>query len=372
MEPNASAESQSAGTAPAPRRSTFRPYRPADFERIRKLYQACFAIDMDAAVWAWKFDTVLTDPQPAFHVAESGDELVGTYPTRALRFQFGDQLRVVTQAQDVCVHPQHRGGTILRGIFRANINSESQAGVPFLFGFPNPEHLKVGVRIFNYIGIFPLSVWFRPLTRGIGLQNRAPWLRGAAYGLGARLQRRRTPDRPPPPGDRTSIVDLARFDAAVDGLWQRVRAQFHFAVVRDAAYLNWRYADRPGGLFHCLGAVRDGQLTGYCVYRDNLVRPDCWRVGAVMDLVAADPATAGQLTQAALTRMQAARCGFALAMAHPASAAAAALVATGFAPDPDARNIIATIRPYEAGLDIPLLQQPERWLLNYGDTDHMG
>lgn len=368
------ARDPASGAAESPRRYVIRPYRTGDFDRIRALYRACFSIELDGPDWAWKFDAALTDPQPAFHVAACGADLVGVYPTRSLRVQVGDTVRVLTQAQDVCVHPQHRGGAVLKGLFKANEATERGAGVPFLFGFPTADHMKVGIRIFKYIDMFHLIVWFRPLTRGIGLQARLPAaaLRAPAYALGARLQALRTPRLAFAGGDTVRIADMASFNHAADDLWELVRSRYCFAVVRDAAHLNWRYVARPGGRFRILGAWHGDRLAGYCVYRDNMVRPDCWRVGALMDLLAVEPAVARELAQVALDRMRAARCGYAVALAHPDSQVAPVLREAGFEPDPGMGEVHVATRCYADGLDLTTYQRPAEWLLNYGDTDHLG
>ncbi len=57
---------------------------------------------------------------------------------------------------------------------------------------------------------------------------------------------------------------------------------FDFALVRDAAYLRWRYLDPRGGEFTLLQAEHEGELLGYlafalyeerCRIADLLVRP---------------------------------------------------------------------------------------------------
>jgi hypothetical protein len=351
-----------------------RPYHAQDVIKALQLYQTCFSIQLDQAEWTWKFESPLTDSQPSFHLAEAGGELVGLFPTRTLRLQLDNRVQVVTQAQDVCIHPDYRGGAILRALFQANEASERRAGIPFLFGFPTGDHMKVGSRIFGYREMFRLLVWRRPLVRGIRLQARlrSQWLREKAYTAGVIFQKLRTPPKSLLSGETVQMVDLVQFDESIDCLWNQVRSQIRFAVVRDAAYLTWRYMKRPGKLFQVLGAIRDGRVVGYCIFRDDLVRPGCWRVGVLMDLVATDLMAAIYLVEAALTRMRAARCGYVLALAHPESPTAPILAATGFTPDLSAGDVIFACRPYDASLDLSSLQQPADWLLTYGDTDHMG
>jgi hypothetical protein len=87
---------------------------------------------------------------------------------------------------------------------------------------------------------------------------------------------------PPPPrrGVPIDIVDLSRFDSAVDGLWREASSQFDFAVVRDQRYLSWRYADPRAGRFRTRAVLADGEMLGYAVSRVTRGR------GYVCDLLA--------------------------------------------------------------------------------------
>lgn len=55
------------------------------------------------------------------------------------------------------------------------------------------------------------------------------------------------------------VTEIDKFGAAHDGLWDRVQQELGCAVVRDAAYLNWKYRDQPGQDFHRLELRRNGE-----------------------------------------------------------------------------------------------------------------
>jgi hypothetical protein len=119
------------------------------------------------------------------------------------------------------------------------------------------RHMEVAHRIFNG------RVWIRPLDlrttlavhRRIGVRSLA----GAAL-RGAR--------RPALPADVT-LREFDRFDHRVDELWRAGRYRFDFARIRDAAELNWRYADPRGGRCTRIGAFAGDRLLAYAVFRYN-------------------------------------------------------------------------------------------------------
>src|SRR3974377_564269 len=171
------------GPPAAPPPYTVRPYDLEDAGEAFRLFQACFLQQRERAEWAWKFERMLTNPQPPFHVVEAGGQLVGMYPVRTLRLQVGDRVRLAPQCQDVCIDPAHRGGRIIRALLRANEEAWKAADVPLIFGFPTAEHMKVGARLLGYLDLFHLQVWSRRLARGLRLQARLPfdWARRLAY-----------------------------------------------------------------------------------------------------------------------------------------------------------------------------------------------
>ena len=74
--------------------------------------------------------------------------------------------------------------------------------------------------------------------------------------------------------------DLARFPVEVDAIARDVAKSFALMVRRDAAYLNWRFADAPSRLFTILGVfdARE-ELHGYCVVqRPRPGEPTGWLV----------------------------------------------------------------------------------------------
>ena len=102
---------------------------------------------------------------------------------------------------------------------------------------------------------------------------------------------------------------LERFDHQARWLWDRCAGGFELCTVRDEAFLNWRFVERPDREYTCLG-VRDGEgvLRGYAVVGghdplggdalvivDWLVPPDEVEVGdALRRAVLARARTAGR------------------------------------------------------------------------------
>ncbi len=66
-----------------------------------------------------------------------------------------------------------------------------------------------------------------------------------------------------------SVRTIERFDASHDATWQRLGATYSITLARDAALLNWRYADHPHLEYRFAVASRSGEPAGFVVWRPS-------------------------------------------------------------------------------------------------------
>lgn len=166
---------------------------------------------------------------------------MGVVPFRTLRFQMNDGRCLLIEPMDNCIYTDYRGGAILRALVEANDAVSCYEGIRSLFGFPTTEHFKFGKRILGYKGAFQPLTWRQPLIRGLNMQARlrSGFVRRLSYAIGVLLQEFIASWRKPVlSGKAIHIKELHRFDEGVDHLWEGIRSQVRFAVVRDAAYLT--------------------------------------------------------------------------------------------------------------------------------------
>jgi hypothetical protein len=85
---------------------------------------------------------------------------------------------------------------------------------------------------------------------------------------------------------RVEIVD--RFDERFDRFWQQVRDRYPAAVVRDHAFLAWRFAPIGGRRYDILVARSKDRMLGYAVIRCARVRGR--ETGLILDMLLLDEA----------------------------------------------------------------------------------
>ena len=248
---------------------------------------------------------------------------------------------------DKSIRPEYQG----RGFNRALNTAEVRLPQPGRIGIETPSR---NARILATRGDEgranrALRVWGRPLgLRQAGRVVRVAGLARLGRVLGALLGVA-APTRRPPAGTQIAVID--RFDERADALWDRARAAFDVATVRDARYLNWRHADPRAGRTLILGAFdgtsgSDGALLAYAAFR---------RSGDHASLVdvLADPArrvVLGPLIAEGAARMRAVGCSMITGWPPPGHSDAPALEAAGFLD-------LGTSLPLE--LDTPPGQEPD-------------
>lgn len=196
-------------------------------------------------------------------------------------------------------------------------------------------------------------VWIRPLRGALprALRGRAGTRCSAAAGGG--------PGLAPARGDRWRVggVELRRverFGAEADAAYRAAAPLLGNHVVRDAAYLNWRFLDSPKG-YRAFASPSGFAVLGHKVHRGVSL--------AVLAECVAPPREARALVRRCLAEA----CGAeAVAVVPPAGLSRARLLALGFLPSHIALDFMGKALP---GAVAPLDTEPAAWRVSLGDTD---
>lgn len=239
-----------------------RGFEPGDEDGILTCYNRVFA-DPDKGIqprsrahWDWKFHA---NPKGLMRhvVAVHEDEgIVGAYSAIPYRIWSEGRVQTGSQGVDMMVRPEHRRAGTRPGLF-------TTLGLRF-----HEMYCGAGEDEILYTYGWPMGNW-RMGQKYLGYMNIRDWdLTFLELGPD-------TPPRPAPGDLETRAVD--RFGADVDALWASLQPQIGLATIRDAAFLNWRYADRPDHAYH-LYECRErstGTLRGIAVYTvGDFMRPN--------------------------------------------------------------------------------------------------
>lgn len=319
------------------------PYRPGDEPEIVRVYNLVFRQNRTVEAWRWAFQ----DNPAGTHC------FVARLPSGRILSQFtGIPRKVRLRDRTVCfaeivdsfTDPEFRQGLKKPGIFASTCYAfVDHFGRPdreiVMYGLPNPPAFRVGRALLGYVHLYDVQL----LT--------APSL--------------------PPPRDESGLEDggrcarVDRYSADADAFEARAGAVHEALVVRDAAYLNWRYAARPdlgyskvefrdagGGLFG-LAALRHGWLDGStCGAAELFFDRHHPLVPAAVRRILEIAGAAGD------RRVQ--------VFARPGSPEWNGLAQHGFIPEPSHFRFVARTYDREA---VPLDWLKDAWYVSLGDFD---
>jgi hypothetical protein len=219
-----------------------RDYRKGDEEEITALFQEVFEKEMTREQWYWKFavtgegrvySKVVEDTSHRIIAHAGAIPLKGIYKNTPIQF---------FQVVDVMVHPEARGFLGRKNVFEHNMkflfeDLREEFHEIFCYGFPGYRQLLLGMRVRVYHEIEQAFDCIRETKRVF-------W----------------TP---------FTIKAMDWNDERLDALWSHCSRNFRLSVIRDRAYLNWRYVTNPFFSYQLLGLFHKGDLKGWVVVRDS-------------------------------------------------------------------------------------------------------
>ncbi len=224
-----------------------RPYKAEDRAKFKKLWSTCFNKEMPTEEFQWKYEK---NPEGFIMVLcfnEDGHPVVA-YGCLLYRVHRNGQTTIWWQTVDIMSHPKYRGLISGRqGLFvetakwfdeyAKTIGSKPQ------FGFPGERSYRLGSLLLNFIKADP-EPGYLELPVKSHLLNR--------------FKRK-----------NIHFTEVDHFDQRVDQLWQSLSKDYSFAVVRDLAYLNWRFDQRPAVQYqkYYLHRPNSRDTEGYAVFR---------------------------------------------------------------------------------------------------------
>ena len=266
-------------------------YRHEDRRAVDALYRRVFGIDASESSrlrWDWQYRNNPNNPdhEPEIWIAREGPAIVGQYATMPVRLSLGGREVQGSWGMDVMVAPERQRQGLGEVLFRT---WDRAVGASLGLGLSESSH-----RLFQKLrwpDVGPVPCFVKPLTRRA--LRRPQWpvavnrLVSAVTLPIVKIAGRTLPLQ-------AEVRLLRRFDDSFTELWDAIGSKFGFAVRRDAAYLNWKYATAPHVRYSIAALRRDDRNVGYAVYRH--LREPRGRVTVLVDFLTDPDDEAGFIT----------------------------------------------------------------------------
>jgi hypothetical protein len=168
--------------------------------------------------------------------------------------------------------------------------------------------------------------------------------------------------------DTLDIQLIDQLDSSVDQLWEKSKKHIRYSIIRDRAWLQWRYLDAPHYKFHILVAKRNDIVMGYLVYRTETT-PNGLDVAYIAELFT-DPTEktiAPSLLRVTIEHFQKINIEIVMAIATADTSLYNDLRRSGFWLKRGAFDFRIIL--FNQQLDLSTLQNPLNWSLAGGDFD---
>lgn len=220
---------------------------------------------------------------PNIHLALVDGAVVALACHNVFRMRVAGKQELVSFPLNVLTHPEFRGGGLFSALELACEERAAEIGVRVMLSFPNALSEPIFLSKLGWQSIPGPRIVARPLRAG---KLAAAW-RPALARPGAILD-------PLLRGGRSSRADFRlrrvdRFGQWADDLDAENANEMGSCVIRSADYLNWRFLDRPGGVYDAYIVDAGGDAVGHVVvgstkkrgvpftYLANaMVRPSWW------------------------------------------------------------------------------------------------
>lgn len=235
--------------------------------------------DSTPAYYDWMYFQNPAGPAIVF-VGRHEGRVVTSFAMAPKRIQFGDDVVLCGKTMDMFTHPQYQGLGLI-GAVTSRVFDEARArGIRMWYVTPSVNSYPIfrdkwgyveSVRVHTVVRLLDPAATFRTVAR--------PRMLGRAGGaVLARFPARRIRQSP-----SFDVRAEHTFDTEVDDLWRRCDGS-GVALVRDSAYLTWRYLANPDS-YDVDSFSRDGELRGILVTK--LTKRRGLPVGELVDVVAA-------------------------------------------------------------------------------------
>ncbi len=244
-----------------------RPARIEEYGLLVDIFNRVFKKNKDLRTLEWKY---LQNPhgKSIVWVAVSGKgEIVGSlaFVPRRMRIEGREVLTFL--ASDGMVFPEWQRQGIFVRLLHIMFEKSWAMDAPLVIAFSGRRSVQGLVRT-DWVEVSRVKELFLPLrgTRRFGkIIRRLPFSAGLFGPVGdvllehgrlkLFLQRSFT----------TRVEPIKRFNDALANLATQASEKVRLSLIRDKAYLNWRFVDNPTKRHRCFGAYRNSEAAGYLV-----------------------------------------------------------------------------------------------------------
>jgi len=343
---------------------TIRPSNASDTDPLIELFRAAFGRSITSAHWQWKLQH-LSAPVANDWIALDGNRPIFHSGGIPIRYQLPTGEVTGMVSVDTMTAPEYRRRGLLTQVGQQMYSAWREGGIPFVIGLINDQWGSRAPAL-GWQPLFPLRWLIRPLRPAAILARRLRVSGAAQLRLIDSLWNS-VLDTRTPMDSSLQVRLLDRAGSEVNEVWKRCQQEAGVSIVRDSAWVNWRYRDCPSFPYQVLLVERAGMPVAYAAFR--VERTPRSTLGYIAELLGPrhEPAVMGTLIRQTLAQLRAAGAELAAAQVPSGTWYYAALRRAGFVWTWG--DFSVQLVPLDASVPMDFLRNQANWTMWGGDYD---
>lgn len=221
----------------------------------------------DQTYWDWQYRDLPTGSSHTY-AAWDGDRIIGYYHVPVYRFMVDGEEKRIGNIQDVAVDPNYRGMGLFRRLAEFANDDIDRSDVDLIYTFPNDKSIRTFLKYNGFSTVSAVPTCLRPVRSGGILRSKINLLGieriiGSTIDSAVNLFTKRLKR----PGAEVEIIRTMTDE--VEAVFTEYATNFRNHLIRDKAWLNWRYVRSVRGKHHVLGLREKGELTAVVVLKED-------------------------------------------------------------------------------------------------------
>lgn len=247
-------------------------------------YSHCFSengTEKSIELLKWFHQKNLPGLQSIYYaIDKSTNEIAAIYTYLPVLFKCMDTIVIAMQSFDTLTDYRHRSKGLFIKLASKLEKEESLKNNELVYGFPNENSVygfvkKLG---FKYFGEVPflikpmrVSFIFKKLFNKTGPYKHEE--------INCKID---SPDEVLLKNN-CSIKFISKFEESYNQLWKKISPKINIGINRDAAYMNWRYIDKPGEYYSRYAFYEKDILKGIVIF--TLKNKHGGKIGYLMEIL---------------------------------------------------------------------------------------
>jgi predicted acetyltransferase len=219
------------------------------------------------AYWDWQYKQLPTGKSYVY-AAWDGDKIIGYYHIPVYRCWIDGEEKLIGNIQDVAVNPNYRGVGLFRKLAEFANEDLDKTDVDLIYTFPNDKSIRTFLKYNKFSTISAVPTYLRPINSGgilsnkiklLGLERVAGWFADGFFNLLSKSVQLHD----------SKIEVITEITTEVESVFKEFSKPYRNHLIRDKAWLDWRYLKSVRGKHHILGIREAGKLTAVLVLKED-------------------------------------------------------------------------------------------------------